>query len=115
MVIAKIFKITPAASLAERSREPFARPRTGPGPGRLVMAAPPRERRFAKAGGRRPPTSAVRDVGATLFQLIRHLVEAGLGAGFILVPAGSAGDADGADHRVADLDRQRALSRDHAG
>ena len=51
--------------------------------------------------------------GKRLLQLIRDLVDAGLGAGFVLVAAGRAGDANRADHVVADLDRQRAARRDH--
>src|SRR6266853_6810472 len=44
-----------------------------------------------------------------LAQLGCNLVDAGLGAGFVLVAARCAGNADGADGVVADHDRQRAL------
>src|SRR5258706_2877887 len=44
-----------------------------------------------------------------LFQLRSHLVDAGLGAGFVLVAARRAGNADGADGVIADHDRQRTL------
>src|SRR6185312_8036431 len=37
------------------------------------------------------------------------LGQPGAGAGLVLVPAGRAADADGADRLVADLDRQAAL------
>ena len=40
-----------------------------------------------------------------LLELIDDLVDPSLGADLVLVPAGRAGDADGADHVVADLDR----------
>src|SRR4051794_36171880 len=57
-----------------------------------------------------------REVGsprASLLELVGDLVDAGLGAGFILVAAGSAGDADGTNRFHADIDRQRAARRDH--
>ena len=47
MVIAKIFKITRAASPVERLRQPFGRPRALC----LVMADPPRHRIFEGVGG----------------------------------------------------------------
>lgn len=49
-----------------------------------------------------------------LLELIGDLVNPSLGADLVLVPAGRAGDADGADHVVADLDRQRTLGGDDA-
>src|SRR5579872_2992385 len=55
---------------------------------------------------------ATKFFGAALFQLVGDLVEAGLGADLVLVAAGRAGDADPADHLIADLDRQSALRRD---
>src|SRR5262252_3095925 len=52
---------------------------------------------------------------AGLLQVRRHLVDAGLGAGFVLVAARRAGDADRADRVLADLDRQAALRRYDVG
>src|SRR4051812_37885769 len=43
-----------------------------------------------------------------LVHFVLDLVEAGLHAGFVLLAARRAGDADRADHLIADLDRQRA-------
>ncbi len=43
------------------------------------------------------------------------LVDAGLGAGLILVAARRARNPDSADDVVTDLDRQRALGRDDVG
>jgi hypothetical protein len=48
-------------------------------------------------------------------ELGRNLVDAGFGAGFVLVAARGAGNADGADSVVADHDRQRALGRHEIG
>src|SRR5262245_27009850 len=48
-------------------------------------------------------------------ELVGHLVDAGLDAGFVLVAAGSAGDADRADDVLADHDRQRAARGGEAG
>src|SRR5580700_1019806 len=45
-----------------------------------------------------------------LLQLIADLGEAGAGAGFVLVAAGSAGSRDAADRVLAGLDRQAARS-----
>src|SRR2546421_12454028 len=47
-------------------------------------------------------------IDAHLFELIGDLVEAGLGAGLVLVAAGRARYADRADHVFPDLDRQPA-------
>ena len=55
------------------------------------------------------------DVKLRLFEVCGHLVDAGLGAGFILVAARCAGNADGTDHVVTDHDRQRALRRGDVG
>src|SRR5262245_43207637 len=41
-------------------------------------------------------------------ELIGDLIDGGLDAGFVLFAAGSAGGARGANHLLADLDRQRA-------
>jgi len=46
------------------------------------------------------------------FSLIRHLVDAGLGAGLILFAAGRARHSDRPDHVFAGHDRQRACRRD---
>ena len=55
------------------------------------------------------------DVKLRLFEVRGNLVDAGLGAGFILVAARRAGNPDGADDVVTDLDRQRALGRHDVG
>ncbi len=47
---------------------------------------------------------------ACSLEIGRDLVDARLGAGFVLVAARRAGDPDGADDVITDLDRQRALS-----
>src|SRR5258708_20938078 len=52
-------------------------------------------------------------VNRLLFQCIRRLVDAGLGADLILLAAGRSRDADRADHIVAGLDRQGALGGHH--
>src|SRR5258708_38063407 len=52
-------------------------------------------------------------VNRLLFQRIRCLVDAGLGADLILLPAGRSRDADRADHIVAGLDRQGAPGGHH--
>ena len=52
-----------------------------------------------------PACAEMTDIDASL-QLRGHLVDAGLRAFVVL--AGRAGDADGADHLIADLDRQAA-------
>src|SRR5262245_7913368 len=52
---------------------------------------------------------------ARSLELIGDLLDAGLDAGFVLVAAGSAGDADRADHLLADHDRQRAARCGEAG
>src|SRR5712664_4210612 len=54
-------------------------------------------------------------VNGRLFQRIRHLVDAGLGADLILLAARRSRNTDRADHVVADLDRQGALGGDHVG
>src|SRR5215216_1708315 len=51
--------------------------------------------------------------GPASLQLVRDLVEAGLGAGLVLVAAGRSGDGDGADRVAADNDRQAALRAHH--
>ena len=93
MPMAKIFKITRAGGslsgcvtrsrTGERDRDVCHSGAAAQGLKELAGQAP--------RGGPRayPPTSIVRDVGAKLFQLIRHLVDARLGAGLVLVPAGA--------------------------
>src|SRR6266852_2072534 len=54
-------------------------------------------------------------VSGGLLQIGGHLVDAGLGASFVLVAARGAGHPNGADRLVADLDRQRAPRRDDVG
>src|SRR5215468_3050729 len=49
------------------------------------------------------------------FELVGDLLDAGLDAGFVLVAAGSPGNADRADHLLADHDRQRAARGGEAG
>src|SRR5215471_6381544 len=49
------------------------------------------------------------------FELIGDLLDAGLDAGFVLVAAGSAGNAGRADHFLADHNRQRAARGGEAG
>ena len=56
-----------------------------------------------------------RPLFAPSLQLIGNLVDAGLGAGFILVATWRAGNPDGAEDIVAYLDRQRALGRHDIG
>src|SRR5258708_7960216 len=51
--------------------------------------------------------------GTPLFQIRCDLVDAGFGAGFVLVAARRAGNADGADGIFADHDRQSALRGNH--
>src|SRR5262249_58083663 len=46
-----------------------------------------------------------------LFELVGDLVDAGFGAGLVLIAARSAGYADRTDDLLADLDRQGALRR----
>src|SRR5262245_5935354 len=48
-------------------------------------------------------------------ELVGHLVDAGLDAGFVLVAAGSAGDANRTDDVLADHDRQRTTRGGEAG
>src|SRR5688572_12135882 len=48
-----------------------------------------------------------------LLELILDLVDPGLDAGLVLLAARAARCAGRTDHVVADLDRQRALARDH--
>src|SRR6516164_3481509 len=48
-------------------------------------------------------------------ELIGDLLDAGLDAGFVLVAAGSAGNAGRADHLLADHDRQHAAGGGEAG
>src|SRR5215468_1995692 len=50
-----------------------------------------------------------------LLQVGGHLVDAGLGASFVLFAAGRAGHPNRADRLVADLNRQRALRRGDVG
>src|SRR5450432_3713846 len=50
-----------------------------------------------------------------LFEIRRDLVDAGLGADFVLVAARCTGHPDGADRVPVDDDRQRALRRDDVG
>src|SRR5262245_15502235 len=52
---------------------------------------------------------------APLLELVGHLVDADLDAGFVLVAAGSAGDTDRADDLLTDHDRQRAARGSEAG
>src|SRR5262245_19694296 len=52
---------------------------------------------------------------APLLELVGHLVDADLDAGFVLVAAGSAGDTDRADDLLTDHDRQRAARGGEAG
>src|SRR5580704_15028812 len=47
-----------------------------------------------------------------LLEVRRNLVDARLGAGFVLFAAWRTGNPDGADRIVTDLDRQRALGGD---
>src|SRR5258708_25844853 len=68
------------------------------------------KKRYSISGKRRLTALAVHGF---LFQRIRDLVDAGLGADLILLAAGRSGDADRPDHIVANLDRQRALGGDH--
>src|SRR5260370_36354225 len=64
------------------------------------------------SGGGRELTESVK---LRLFEVRGNLVDAGLGAGFILVASRRARNPDGADDVVTDLDRQRALGRDDVG
>src|SRR5262245_2589153 len=83
----------------------------------LAMAATPAA--DSQCAGSRPVASGCCDheaahdtvsgaAAARSLELIGDLLDAGLDAGFILVAAGSAGNADRADHLLADHDRQRA-------
>src|SRR5258708_16939175 len=67
------------------------------------------KKRYSISGKRR---LTARAVNGLLFQRVRCLVDAGLGADLILLAAGCSRDADRADHIVADLDRQGALGSD---
>ena len=52
---------------------------------------------------------------APSLELIRHLVDAGLGAGLVFFAAWRTRNSDGADDLVADLDRQCTLRRNDPG
>src|SRR5712671_3288405 len=80
------------------------------------------DRRVVPFPGAAIGNGAARDAAPTwssqklsLFQLVRHLVDAGLGASFVLVAARRPGNPDGADGVLADLDRQCALRRGDVG
>src|SRR5215469_4602171 len=60
---------------------------------------------------RRVDRAADRITDGRLLELIGDLVEAGFGAGLVLLAARRTGHTDRADDLVADLDRQRALRR----
>src|SRR5262245_66052409 len=86
----------------------------------------PQTPRMPTAPRSRPPQSRARDLCVALprrrwtsrtpsFELVGDLLDAGLDAGFVLVAAGSAGNADRADHLLADHDRQRAARGGEAG
>src|SRR5262245_36138713 len=61
-----------------------------------------------------PPRWTLAGAAGLLLELVFHLGNASLGAGFfLLLPARRAAQADGADHVVADLDRNPAAQRNH--
>src|SRR3954466_11062367 len=72
-------------------------PRQGSPPLRSGRAA-------LRTGAWRRPGRA-RNAGTSSLQLVGHLLEASLGAGFVLLLAGSAAHTDAADRVLADLDR----------
>src|SRR5262249_47539373 len=61
-----------------------------------------------------PPRWTLAGAAGLLLELVFHLGNASLGAGFfLLAPARRAAQADAADHFVADLDRNAAGQRNH--
>src|SRR5262245_9424880 len=63
----------------------------------------------------RAPSMTRRCCEEALLQVRGDLVDTGLGASLVLVAARCAGNTDGTDGVVADLDRQRALRRNDVG
>src|SRR5262245_5647056 len=74
----------------------------------MAMADAKATQRSSARAGRVIARPCLTGITARSLELIGDLVDAGLDAGFVLLAAGSAGDADRTDDVLADRDRQRA-------